>query len=197
MVKKVKVDNLRRWMAAWNNFMQAYLHYHPESFFDLFRYQKIFCQLASRYKFEACFLYDRDLRISIANQISLAPEQRTAHWGEVNEEMRNLYLQDNLLPACYYCKAPGHFSNSCPEKTKEQNPNSENNVPYTQISSIQHNNSSNYNRRPPAQVPCRRYNHSGFCAKPPCQFAHICNKCNNKGHPGIRCFSTSSSNFLP
>ena len=118
MVKKVKVDNLNRWMAAWNNFMQAYLHYHPESFFDLFCYQNFFCQLASRYKFEACFLYDRDLRISIANQISLAPEQRTAHWGEINEEIRNLYLQDNLLPACYYCKAPGHFSTSCPEKSK-------------------------------------------------------------------------------
>ena len=196
-VKKEKVDNLGRWMTAWNNFMQAYLHYHPESYFDLFCYQKIFCQLASRYKFEACSLYDHDFRVSLANQVSLAPEQRTVHWGEINSEIRNLYLQDNLLPACYYCKAPGHFSTTCPVKSKETNTNSMiHHGQYNQGPPMS-NHIPNGIRKSPNQVPCRRFNHSGFCAKPPCQFAHICNKCNNKGHPGIRCFNASSSNFIP
>ena len=53
-------------------------------------------------------------------------------------------------------------------------------------------------QRMPAQAkPCYRYNGTGFCAKPPCQFLHICSICYREGHPAKDCYANSSSTFRP
>ena len=43
--------------------MQAYLHFKPDMFYKLFTYQKIFCRLVDRYRFDACYAYDREMRM--------------------------------------------------------------------------------------------------------------------------------------
>ena len=85
--KKEKIANLRTWMCAWNTFMQAYLHFKPDNFYLLFSYQKHFCRLASKYKFEACYMYDKDVRMLLASQASLPPSQRTVAWDNINQEV--------------------------------------------------------------------------------------------------------------
>ena len=214
-------------MTAWNTYMQAYLHFRPDMFYKLFAYQKVVCRLAAKYKFDACYAYDRDMRMSLAAELSVAPSQRSVKWEVAGQEYINIHLQDQLLPlpstqSCFNCHMEGHFAGACPQKKLKNNIFSTSNTntptylynnarasadPQTQFNSsfsqpipttdmsIQGQN--NFGKRPEKQVPCQRFNKSGFCAKPPCTFAHVCNKCGRNNHPGIRCFSKTSSTFLP
>ena len=115
-IKKQKVDSLAKWLMAWTIYMQAYLHYHPDEFFHLYTYMRNFVTLASRYRFEACLNYDRNFRLSMANQQTLSADLRSVSWLHVSEEYRTLYLSDNPIPSCFHCKARGHLSGSCPDK---------------------------------------------------------------------------------
>ena len=213
--KKTKINNLSSWMSAWNIYMQAYLHYRPDMYYQFFAYQKIFCRIVGKYKFEACYNYDKDLRLLMASQISLSPKQRTASWDSLHIELSNIHLADNLMPSCFTCKAVGHFSSTCPQKSsKNSSHDSFRNQqlpffrPYSEMHSTNNSskgaespanpNGNNYSSgRQSNPIPCQRWNKSGFCAKPPCQYAHVCNKCAKANHPGIRCFSRTSTNFLP
>ena len=217
-VKKEKVDTLAKWMLAWNAYMQAYLHYHPQAYFELFSYQKLFCQLANRYKFEACVQYDTNFRLSMANQQTLHADLRSVSYLRVCEEYKSQYLMDHPLPNCYHCKSQGHFSHSCPEKKGSGSSSSSSGasamIPaasgaQSSFRSRQQGNSGQpaAQQRPqqPSQAqgaggaqfkPCFRFNGSGNCTKPPCQFMHVCSIC-FRDHAARDCFLQSSSAFRP
>ena len=90
--QKKGITNLPQWMAAWNNYMQALLHFQPALFCKLFMYQKNLCIAALKYKFEACYGYDKDFRLLMASQISLNPQQKSAKWEEKHTELASMYL---------------------------------------------------------------------------------------------------------
>ena len=237
-VKNEKVDSYAKWMLAWNSFQQAHLHYHPEDYFLLFSYQKLFSQLVNKYRFDACASYDRYFRLSMANQQSLSPELRSVSWGSICEEYRAMYLIDNPLPHCFTCKSKGHFAQNCPDKKTSQNEStttptvtlgSQNSFRRSRMLSFP--TSSGFLQQPQQQFhqqqqqirfpqfgqpqqqqqpgqqqqqqqraqvkPCFRFNGTGQCAKPPCQFLHICSICFRDTHPAKDCFAQSSSQFRP
>ena len=195
-------------MLAWDSFMQSSLHFKPQLFFQLFCYQRNFCRLVAKYKFEACYRYDKDFRLLVASQSSLSPEQRTAKWECTHRELRNMHLQqDMLLPSCFHCRKTGHFAPNCPLKSTGGDKafrNVASNQPINSRSPIQAGQTMETARFGTSRLPmssrstttCNRFNKGNFCAKPPCQYSHMCNKC-NQGHPGVQCNSTSSSFFLP
>ena len=212
--KSKRIINLSSWMLAWNNFMQTTLHFKPGRYFVLFCYQKNFCRLVSKYRFDACYRYDKDFRLLVASQSSLSPEQRTARWEDLHSELSSMHLQqDTLLPTCFHCRNTGHFAPNCPLKNTG-NDNAFRNVVNTSQTFIPRFPSSHPSQSgqsmeisrytPNKQQPmslrspttCNRFNRGNFCAKPPCKFSHVCNKC-NQGHPGVQCNSTSSSFFIP
>ena len=122
-IKKQKVDTLAKWLIAWTSFMQAYLHYHPNEYFELFTYLKNFVILANRYRFDACLNYDRYFRLSMANQQTLSADLRSVSWLCISEEYRAMYLLDSPIPNCFHCKSRGHLSNNCPEKKGDSSNN--------------------------------------------------------------------------
>ena len=210
---KGRVTTLANWLMAWNKYMQATLHYKPHLFYELFCYQKNFCMIANKHKFESCYMYDKDFRLQIASQGSLRPEQRSVKWETFNLELSNVHLQpDTMLSACFHCKVVGHFSSACPTKNFKSTGASEtfrnaqtnnpggwfptnNNQPT--IDPSRFNNANRFPNQPQGRgSPCNRFNRGIYCAKPPCTFAHICNKC-KQSHPGIRCNSTTNTSFLP
>ena len=163
--------------------------------------------------FVGCYRYDKDFRLLVASQSSLNPEQRTARWESVHSELSSMHLQqDTLLPTCFHCRNTGHFAPNCPLKNtgndncfRNVTPTSQTFIPRFSINySSQAGQSMETTRYTPSKQQhmssrsstCSRFNRGNFCAKPPCKFSHVCNKC-NQGHPGVQCNSTSSSFFLP
>ena len=119
--RKVRVNTFQRWSTAWCIFSQAHLHYHPRDYYELFTYHATFVEFISEYKFEACFNYDRDFRLSIANQRNVDPKRRKAFWSVPSEKIRNRYLNNhNSLTKCEYCKGPGHYISNCSQKQKDE-----------------------------------------------------------------------------
>ena len=88
-----KILDFPSWMCAWNLFTQATLHKHPQLQFVLFSYQKEFCHLVRRFKFEACYSYDKAQRKNIASQNSMPALSRTVSWDKRNEELYNIFLR--------------------------------------------------------------------------------------------------------
>ena len=186
-------------MTAWNNYTQALLHYKPQMFYELFMYQKNFCMLAAKYKFEACYMYDKDFRLLIASQSSLHPGQRSAKWDLIQSDLHNMHLQqDMLLPSCYHCRVTGHYVTNCPVKVaynktlyspSHNNDSTFRNDTFRNASNTAHNfqppshqNTSFSNVDPPRPTSnnnkqqaqfirsCNRFNRGNYCAKPPCQY---------------------------
>ena len=121
--RRQSINNLASWMLAWNHFMQAILHFWPRMFYKLFTYQKNFCRLTTKYKFDACYTYDRDFRLLQASQTSMKPEQRTAKWETVHPELTNMHLQaDSMLPVCFHCRSTGHYATTAHQKQSVQDP---------------------------------------------------------------------------
>ena len=197
-IKKSKVTYGKKWMLAWTVFQQATLHYHPHLFYDLFMYGKHMISFMDRYAFHACLAYDRDFRLSIANQRSLNPTDRTVFWPKVSEELKIEHLNDNALPFCNECISSGHYVSNCPEAKKKKA--SENNHPTPQPQQTPYFNYPQWPYPPPAPPAppsnpaptapgnprprgpseakaCYRHNFEGNCAKPPCMFGHFCYKC--------------------
>ena len=125
---KNKLTDFPSWMCAWNLFTQATLYNHPHQQHNLFSYQKHFCYLIRRFKFEACYSYDKAQRKQIASQIRVPPTSRTATWDKRKEELYDIFLMDSSihLPTCYICKNTGHYSSYCPQKQSE-------NLPFTRM----------------------------------------------------------------
>ena len=163
-IKKQKVDTLAKWLIAWTSFMQAYLHYHPEEFFELFTYLKNFVMLANRYRFEACLNYDRYFRLSMANQQTLSADLRSVSWLQISEEYRAMYLLDSPIPNCFHCKSRCHMSNNCPDK-KGENSNNSSSVPaqVNNRSSGYTGTSTTFRRKPqPLMAPTQGYQHRPY-----------------------------------
>jgi hypothetical protein len=217
--KKQKINNISSWMMAWNNFMQASLHYNPSLFYQLFCYQKNMVRLFSKYKFENCYLYDKDFRMLMASQVSVDPTLRSAKWDSLHQELLHMHFQqDTLLPSCFHCKATGHFASYCPSKNKNNFHDQmlrNNQNEFRNASNISRLPNATFNttyppndttkQRPSGAVSnqlnqgirtCNRFNKGIFCAKPPCSYLHVCNKC-HQGHPGTQCNSVTSSHFMP
>ena len=76
--KRGEILNLYHWMVAWNLFMEATLHYHPQMYYELFKYQQHMCEFAAKFKLEACYMYDIDCRLATSAQLSVDPAER---WG--------------------------------------------------------------------------------------------------------------------
>ena len=90
-----KILDFPSWMCAWNLFTQATLYKHPHLQFLLFSYQKEFCHLVRRFKFEACYSYDKAQRKNIASQNSMPALSRTVSWDKRNKELYNIFLRDS------------------------------------------------------------------------------------------------------
>ena len=120
--KKDVITNYSEWMAVWNDFLHARLHFHPEEAYELLKYQKHITDFSKLYKFEAVKSYDIDFRHLLANEKSVAPIDRTAFWDQQNAELKNLLLVDNPKPPphCYNCNEKGHISSDCPKPSKKQ-----------------------------------------------------------------------------
>ena len=116
--RKVKVNTFQRWSTAWVAFSQAHLHYHPEDYYELFSYHASFVEFVGDYKFAACFAYDRDFRLNIANQRNVV--NRKHFWSTPNEKLRTRHLSNNGLTKCSYCKGSGHFESGCTHKQKDE-----------------------------------------------------------------------------
>ena len=196
-IKKSKVTYGKKWMLAWTVFQQAALHYHPHLYYDLFMYGKNMISFMDRYSFQACLAYDRDFRLSIANQRSLDPNDRTVFWPKVSEELKIEHLNDNALPFCNECLSSGHYASNCPEAKKKKA--SDNNLPTPQPQQTPNYPQWPYpppappappSNPPPLMAPgnprprgptqtkaCYRHNFEGNCAKPPCMFGHFCLRC--------------------
>ena len=156
--------------------------------------------------------------MSLAAELSVAPSQLLHKWEVVSQEYMNIHLQDQLLPPplptsihalCYNCHLGGHFAGACPRKKSRMmtNPNANlgstySSPPHAHLQSAIHqpipttdmanHGQISYAKRPASQIPCQRFTKSGFCAKPPCTL-HI----SATNVAGVRCFSRTSSSFLP
>ena len=209
---KHKITNLSSWMCAWNVFTQMTLHYHPDTHFLLFSYLKAFCNLTQKFKFEHCYMYDKAQRKQIASQAHLPSLTRTAHWDKLNDELFNAFLRDSSsqLPLCYHCYSSGHYASHCPFKSNTQPQSSfrpqQQQTQWASSSNITtanrptNNNTSNHipsRPKPSSDSICFRYNNTGFCAKPPCSFRHICRQCQKPGHPQSKCMLLTSTTFRP
>ena len=144
----------------------------------------------------------------------MKPEQRTAKWETVHLELTNMHLQaDSMFPVCFHCRSTGHYATNCPSKATGARSNGETgnmfrnaatNVHQAFRSTATHHNTvpaiepTRYtvNRNAQSRGSCSRFNRGIFCSKPPCQFAHTCNKC-NQGHPGSQCQYITNTSFLP
>ena len=111
----------------------------------------------------------------------MKPEQRSAKWEMVHPELTNMHLQaDGMLPACFHCSEMGcTFRNATTNSHQAfwSTATHYNTVPTTEPTRY------TVNRNAQSRESCSRYNRGIFCSKPPCQFTHACNRC-NQGHPG-------------
>ena len=218
---KETINSFQEWMAVWNDFIHARLHFHPTEAYDLLKYQKHITDFAKQYKFEAVRNYDIDFRHLIANQRSESPNDRTAFWDQHNIELKNLLLAEHPKPPphCYNCNEKGHISNECPKPAKKQNTyNKNHNTTYTPTSypsfhtppppppppsQPQQQNQGRSTNAAPANLDrndpdnyCRALNATGACPRGfRCRWLHICNKCRWPDHGGIRCPNHTSTPF--
>ena len=123
--KRDTISNFNDWMAVWNYFLQARLHFKPDEAYQLFKYQQHITDFSKLYKFEAVKAYDIDFRYLIANQNADHRDDWTAFWDIQNSELKNLHLVDNPKPPpqCYNCSEKGHVSSDCPKPSKKSNKN--------------------------------------------------------------------------
>ena len=128
--QKQKISDFSTWMMAWNLYTQATLFHHPHKAYDLFMYQKEFCYLIYRFKFDACYNYDKAQRKQLASQLKLPTHQQTVAWAKRNDELYNIFLCDpsSHLPSCYFCHRSGHYASSCPSRSSVQGPSTINTI---------------------------------------------------------------------
>ena len=117
---KVKIHDFPSWIFVWNLFTQAYLSFNLNMHYSLACYQKIFCNLAWKFKFENCYAYDEAFRTQITAKIDTPPTHCTTSWGRQNDDLYNMYLRDAYLPACYHCYTYRHYIANCPFKTSKR-----------------------------------------------------------------------------
>ena len=211
MQNKQKIHDFKTWMSAWNTFYQASLHVNIRNHF--------ITEFSWKFKFNYVLAYDRAHRLQIASQVNMHKNQQTILWVKQNDELFNMYLQDNYLPQCYHCLSVGHYAMICPKKQKiNAYPNTSNQTdPHMQKIQTNkfrgHQVQTNFRGQQDTQLPttraaqfnglsntnntCFRFNRSQPCDKPPCRFAHKCSKCLLPGHPSIQCATTTNTTFRP
>ena len=113
------IQNFPEWLAVWNMFLAARLHYFPKEHAMLMEYQESITVFASQYKFGAVYLYDIDFRKKIANERDLTERKRTIWWGKEHQRLMVIHLwnkglgADNSEIPCYNCGEKGHYANKC------------------------------------------------------------------------------------
>ena len=79
-------------------------------------YHSQMIQHFNKYKFDACYRYDRQFRLSIANQRKLSPDRQTTQWTKVQDDIRVKCLMGHELSRCEYCQGSGHTTDACRQK---------------------------------------------------------------------------------
>ena len=223
--KKEIISNFNEWMAVWNDFLHARLHFRPNEAYELLKYQKHITDFSKLYKFEAVRNYDIDFRYLIANQKSEPHSNRTAFWDQQNIELKNQLLVDNPKPppSCYNCSEKGHVSSDCPnppKKSQSQKGNHSNSGSHSHLHLPPTPATPYWNFQPTPPLPtmhnqpssstsapstldrndvsnyCRALNSTGACPRGfRCRWLHHCNKCKEYGHGGIQCKNHTSAPF--
>ena len=75
-----------------------------------------------KFKFDNRYTYDKVQR---RTQLSAPHNNHTASCSQQNDELSNLHLRDNYLPACYYCNIYGRFAHTCSFKSPSSTTNSQ------------------------------------------------------------------------
>ena len=151
---------------------------------------------------------------------------RTCVWSRENEYLRNMYLVNNPLPICVYCKTPGHPEKQCRSKSNNENNSTTNYQNFIQnmtnpqpllslnprnpyatqghqpnFRPSQNNNqkTNNNNKKsiPPNQKYCFRFASHLPCHKPPCMFLHECQGCGRTDHGYNYWDKFTSTSFIP
>ena len=88
------VCDLSFFMEAWNSFLKATLYFYPEMLDEMLGYQKLICELATRYKPVAWLAYDKEHRQACAINHNL-------RWDKRNTDAFQRHVEGNSLPICY------------------------------------------------------------------------------------------------
>ena len=83
-------------------------------------YHSQMIQHFNKYKYDACYRYDREFRLTIANQRNLSPDRQTALWTKVHDDIRVRCLMGHELSRCDYCKGSGHITGACRQKSEDE-----------------------------------------------------------------------------
>ena len=166
---KQKINNASSWLEAWNIFIRAMVHFHPELAPELLAYQETICGYQRMYPASSWLKYDTAFRMNLGID-------KTLSWARFDEYAYNRFIRGSGNQTskpklkCFKCSSEDHLANACPNETFR--PTLQNSF---RSSSVDH------------QEPklCRHFN-ANKCAYSSCKFAHACFKCKGN-HPAIFC----------
>ena len=170
--RKKKIIDASSWLEAWNIYIRAMVHFHPELAPELLVYQESICTYQRLYPASAWLKYDAAFRMNNATNKALS-------WSRHDEYAFNRFIRCPTVessPRCFICSSPQHLANTCPQKrfrVKQEAPAS------PQFSPRQSSSSS------PSF--CKYFN-IARCTNQNCRFAHKCRNCQGN-HPAFSCRS--------
>ena len=185
---KAKVFDFLSWLQAWNNFVRAFVYYHPHTMSQLLYYQAMVCDYFNQYTFNDVYAYYRNFR----QRMAALPDLR---WGRHDQELVAKFLRTNKL-VCFRCRNFGHVASACSlfptgsdasfARPASQQPAQR----FSQSLSRSRPFSNTGPHNPPGQIVSRQdcwfFNTNGFCNNNRCQSMHRCSTCSGS-HPKFMC----------
>ena len=173
--RKKKIFDAASWLEAWNIYIRAMVHFHPELAPELLVYQESICTFQRLYPPSAWLKYDAAFRMNNATNKALS-------WARNDEYAFNRFIRcpsfDNGL-RCFICSSPQHMANACPQKrfrAKQEAPGSSQPSPTHHLSS--------------GSQPFCKYFNTARCTNQNCRFTHKCRNCQGN-HPAFSCRNAS------
>ena len=169
---KQKINNASTWLEAWNIFIRAMVHFHPELAPELLAYQETICGYQRMYPASSWLKYDTAFRMNLGID-------KTLSWARFDGYAYNRFIRGSGNQTskpklkCFKCSSEDHLANACPNETFR--PTLQNSF-----------RSSSADHQEPKL--CRHFN-ANKCAYSSCKFAHTCFKCKGN-HPAIFCQNT-------
>ena len=184
---RVKITDLDQWTNAFIIFIYIYLKTHPGKNFELLSYLNVIRMCAIKYTFARAYKYDIQYRLRKA-------VNPTSSWANINYELFLFCMTAPLDPSDLqipdHAKAvPSTHTNQAHvnqvPKTSLQQDNTTSLSPVWQFAKANNFRSPSHTQNKPA---CNRWNKFGVCSFGKfCKFNHVCEKCNERSHPAIRC----------